>query len=147
MSGFHSALALAPEEGIGVIVFSNTGGLDGRGAPEPLAPALLRRLLGLPVEAVRTDIPPHPETWSEICGWYGPAPGPATNVFSRALMGAGAEVVVHGGNLMETPTPIPAMRRGFVCIPTILTTRGRSASASRSSGWNSVWYSTAAPKN
>ena len=33
LSGFHSAIALAPEEGIGVIVFSNTGGLDGRGAP------------------------------------------------------------------------------------------------------------------
>ncbi len=32
LSGFHSAIALAPEEGIGVIVFSNTGGLDGRGA-------------------------------------------------------------------------------------------------------------------
>jgi CubicO group peptidase (beta-lactamase class C family) len=52
VSGFHSAIALAPEEGIGVIVFSNTGRLDGRGAPEPLAPALLRRLLGLPLEAV-----------------------------------------------------------------------------------------------
>ena len=35
------------EEGIGVIVFSNTGGLDGRGATEPLATMLLRVLLGL----------------------------------------------------------------------------------------------------
>jgi CubicO group peptidase (beta-lactamase class C family) len=118
VSGFHSAIALAPEEGIGVIVFSNTGGLDGRGAPEPLAPALLRRLLGLPLEAVRTDLPPRPETWRQICGWYGLDPGPVTNLFSRALWGAGAEVMVHNGNLMLKPmTPIPALRRGFRLYP------------------------------
>jgi hypothetical protein len=118
VSGFHSAIALAPEEGIGVIVFSNTGGLDGRGAPEPLAPALLRRLFGLPLEAVRTDIPPRPETWRQICGWYGLDPGPVTNLFSRALWGAGAEVMVHNGNLMLKPlTPIPALRRGFRLYP------------------------------
>jgi CubicO group peptidase (beta-lactamase class C family) len=118
LSGFHSAIALAPEERIGVVVFSNTGGLDGRGTPEPLAPGLLRRLLGLPVETIRTDIPPRPEIWSELCGWYGPAPGPVTNLFSRALMGAGAEVMVHGGNLMLKPlTPVPALRRGSRLYP------------------------------
>ena len=67
-------MALAPEEGIGVLVFSNTGGLDGRGATEPLATMLLRVLLGLSVDPIRIDIPPRPETWSEICGWYSPAP-------------------------------------------------------------------------
>jgi CubicO group peptidase (beta-lactamase class C family) len=118
LSGFHSAIALAPEEGIGVIVFGNTGGLDGRGAPEPLAAALLRRLLGLPDEVIRIDIAPRPEIWSDICGWYAPPPGPVTNLFSRALMGAGAEVVVHRGHLMLKPlTPIPGMRRGFRLYP------------------------------
>jgi CubicO group peptidase (beta-lactamase class C family) len=48
VSGFHSAMALAPDKGIGVVAFSNTGGLDGRNATEPLAAKLLRRLLGLP---------------------------------------------------------------------------------------------------
>ena len=81
LSGFHSAISLAPDEGIGVIVFSNTGGLDGRGAPVPLATMLLRLLLGLSVDPIRIDIPPRPETWSEICGWYAPAPGPVTNLF------------------------------------------------------------------
>jgi CubicO group peptidase (beta-lactamase class C family) len=118
VSGFHSAMALAPDEGIGLIVFSNTGGLDGRGAPEPLAPAVLRRLLGLPIDPIRTDIPPRPETWSEICGWYSPDAGPVTNLFSRALVGAGAEVVVRDGQLMLKPlTPIPAMRRGIRLYP------------------------------
>ena len=118
LSGFHSAMALAPEEGLGVIVFSNTGGLDGRGATVPLATMLLRVLLGLSVDPIRIDIAPRPEAWSDICGWYSPAPGPVTNLVSRALLGAGAEVVAQGGHLMLKPlTPIPAMRRGFRLYP------------------------------
>ena len=118
LSGFHSAMSMAPDKGIGVIVFSNTGGLDGRGAPVPLATMLLRLLLGLSVDPIRIDIPPRPETWSEICGWYAPAPGPVTNLSLRVLMGAGAEVVVQGGHLMLKPlTLIPAMRRGFRLYP------------------------------
>jgi hypothetical protein len=90
----------------------------GRGAPTPLATMLLRLLLGLSVDPIRIDIPPRPETWDEICGWYGLPPGPVTNLFLRALMGAGAEVVVQGGHLMLKPlTPIPAMRRGFRLYP------------------------------
>jgi len=79
---------------------------------------LIRRLLGLPVDPVRMDIAPRPESWSDLCGWYSPAPGPVTNLFARALMGAGAEVMVQGGHLMLKPlTPIPAMRRGFRLYP------------------------------
>jgi hypothetical protein len=79
---------------------------------------LLRLLLGLSVDPIRIDIPPRPENWSEICGWYGPAPGLVTNLFLRALMGAGAEVVVKGGHLMLKPlSPIPSMRRGFRLYP------------------------------
>ena len=118
VSGFHSAMALAPDKGIGVVAFGNTGGLIGRNATEPLAATLLRRLLGHPANVLRSDIPPRPETWSEICGWYSPTPGPVTNVFPRALMGAGAEVLVDGGHLTLKPlTPIPAMRHGFRLHP------------------------------
>jgi CubicO group peptidase (beta-lactamase class C family) len=118
VSGFLSALVVALEDGIGVVVLSNTGGLDGRGVAEPLAGALLRRLLGLRDQAVRTDVPPHPDTWAEICGWYSPDPGPVTNLFVRALFGAGAEVTVRGGHLVLTPlTPVPAMRRGMRLNP------------------------------
>jgi hypothetical protein len=111
VSGFLSDMVLACDDGLGVVVFSNTGGLDGRGAPELLAPALLRRLLGLPDTAIRTDIPARPETWSELCGWYSPDPGPVTNLFVRAAIGAGYEVTVRRGHLLLKPlTPIPAMR-------------------------------------
>ncbi|HET9974474.1 MAG TPA: serine hydrolase domain-containing protein, partial [Streptosporangiaceae bacterium] len=48
LPGFLSAMVLAPDDGIGVFALSNTGGLSGRGAPAPLATALLRRVLGLP---------------------------------------------------------------------------------------------------
>jgi hypothetical protein len=118
VSGFHCAIVLAPEDGIGVVVLSNTGGLDGRNATAPLAAALLRRQLGFPDQAIRTDIPAPPETWSEICGWYSPDPGPVTNLFTRALMGAGAEVTVRHGQLTLKPLhPIPAIRRGMRLHP------------------------------
>lgn len=111
-------MVVAPDDGIGVVVFANTGGLDGRSVAEPLAVALLRRLLGLPDAVLRPDIPVRPETWREVCGWYSPDPGPVTNLFLRARMGAGAEVTVHRGHLMLKPlTPIPAMRRGLRLYP------------------------------
>ena len=118
VASFLSAMVVAPDDGIGVVVFTNAGGLDGRGVSEPLAAALLRRLLGLPDAVIRADIPVRPETWSEVCGWYSPDPGPVTNLFLRTLMGAGAEVTVHDGHLMLKPlTPIPAMRRGLRLYP------------------------------
>jgi Beta-lactamase len=116
--GFLSEMLIAPDDGVGVVVLGNTGGLDGRGAPEPLGVALVRRLLGLPDEAVRRDVPAHPETWHELCGWYGPDPGPVTNLFTRAFLGAGAEVTVRDGHLMLKPlTPVPAVRRGMRLHP------------------------------
>ena len=53
VSGFLSQLTIAPEDGIGVVVLGNTGALDGRGAPQPLGTALLRRLLSLPDTGLR----------------------------------------------------------------------------------------------
>lgn len=118
LSGFLSAMVTAPDDGVGVVVLGNTGGLDARGAPELVASALLRHELGLPAMAIRTDIAPRPESWTELCGWYGPDPGLVTNLLVRALMGAGAEVTVRGGHLMlRFLTPIPAMRRGLRLHP------------------------------
>ena len=118
VSGFLSAMLLAPDDGIGVVVCSNTGGLDNRGIAEPLARALLRSMLGLPDSAIRADVAARADLWSRICGWYGPDAGPVTNLFARAVMGAGAEVAVRAGTLMLRPlTPIPALRHGMRLHP------------------------------
>ena len=118
LSGFLSAILLAPDDGLGLVVLGNTGRLDGRGVPEPLAEALLRRVLSLPGDAVRSDIPPHAESWHQFCGWYGPEPGPVTNLFTRAMLGAGVEVAVRGGRLVLQPlTPVPSMRQGVPLHP------------------------------
>lgn len=114
VTGFHSILALAPDERTGLVVLTNTGGLSAQGAAMPLSTGLLRHLLRLPADPVRTDLEPHPQVWSELCGWYAPTPGPVTNLFTRALMGAGAEVVVERRTLMLKPmSPVPAMRKGM----------------------------------
>jgi hypothetical protein len=118
MSGYLSAIEMDPGAGLGVVVLSNTGGLDNRGAAEPLAAMLARHLLGLPDDPVRDDIAPRPEVWHELCGWYAPDAGPVTNLFLRAMMGAGVEIVVRRGTLVLKPlTPIPAMRAGMVLHP------------------------------
>jgi CubicO group peptidase (beta-lactamase class C family) len=112
VSGFLSALTMAPDAGTGVVVLSNTGGLSGQGSPSPVGTAVLRQLIGLPEDHVRRDVPPRPEVWDELCGWYSPVPGPVTNLFARALMGAGVEVAVDGHRLvLRALTPIPALRK------------------------------------
>lgn len=118
LSGFLADLALAPDEGIGVVVLTNTGALSGQGAAVPLGRAVLRQLLRLPDEALRADLAPHAEVWADLCGWYAPAPGPITNLFTRLLLGAGVEIVVHRNQLIMKPlTPLPAMRKGMRLHP------------------------------
>jgi hypothetical protein len=116
--GFLSDMVLAPDEGIGVLAFANTGGFDRRGAPVPVANALLRLLLGLPDDAVRTGVPEHPSSWSDLCGWYSLGRGVLTDPQPRAMLGAGVEVVVRRGHLtIRGQTPIPAVRKGLRLHP------------------------------
>lgn len=118
VSGFLAAMALAPSAGTGVLALANTGGLSGRGAAIEVVGAVLRELLDLPENPVRHDIAPRPDVWRQLCGWYAPAPGVVTNLFTRALMGAGAEVLVEGRRLVLKPlSPVPALRRGMTLHP------------------------------
>ena len=118
VSGFLADLAMAPDDGIGVVVLTNTGALSGQGAAVPLGTAVLRQLLRLPDEAVRTGLAPHPEVWTDLCVWYSPAPGPVTNLFTRLLLGAGVEIAVRRNQLIMKPlTPLPAMRKGMRLHP------------------------------
>jgi CubicO group peptidase (beta-lactamase class C family) len=118
VSGFLSALEMAPEAGVGVVVLTNTGGLDNRGVPEPLAAALTRRLLGMPDNPIRADVAPHPEVWDALRGWYAPDAGPVTNLFARVGFGAGAEVAIRRDRLVLRPlTPVPGLWEPMVLHP------------------------------
>ena len=116
--GFRSDMVLAPDEGIAVLALANTGWFDPRGAPVPVANALLRHLLDLPDDTVRTDVPEHPEVWSDLCGWYSFGPGVLTDPQPRAMLGAGVEIVVRREQLtIRGQTPIPAVRKGLRLHP------------------------------
>ena len=112
--GFSSQLSLAPDDGIGVLAFTN----GAKGASAWLGTEvsrLLSDLLGVPDEGIRTEVPHHPELWGELCGWYG-FRGSFRDV--QRWFVAGAEVVVRRGQLMlRALSPIPAVNRGLVLHP------------------------------
>jgi hypothetical protein len=113
-TGFRTDMVLAPDDGMGVLAFSNTGRFDPRGAPVPVANALVRHLLDLSADAARTDV----LTWSDLCGVFSFGPGVLTDPQPRMALGAGVEVVVRRGHLMiRGQTPIPAVRRGLRLHP------------------------------
>jgi CubicO group peptidase (beta-lactamase class C family) len=114
--GFNSQIFLAPDDGIGVIAFTNGARRAMLWLPAECA-GLLRHLLGVPDDAVRTDVPQHPEMWADIRGWY-QLRGPLTDVRMRGMLGAGVEVFVRGDRLMlRGLTPIPPLYRGFALHP------------------------------
>jgi hypothetical protein len=116
LPGFTSSLLVAPDDGIGLIAFTN--GSPGAMAWMPIElERLLRHLLDVPDETMRTDVPHHPETWSEICGRYR-LPDRISDLRGRVAMGAGVEVFVGGGRLMaRILTPVPALYRGVPLHP------------------------------
>ena len=116
-NGFHSAMVLVPAEGIGVLAFANTGPFSPLGAPVPAAHTVLRSLLGLPDDAVRTDVPEQPWAWNDLCGWYSLGPGVLTDPQPR-MLGAGVEVVLRRGHLtIRGQIPVPAVRTGLRLYP------------------------------
>ena len=79
---------------------------------------LFEHLLGLPVDAIRTDVPQRPEVWGELCGWYRLA-GPRHRYQGRGrVLGAGVEVFARGGELrLRGIGPLPPLFRGFPLRP------------------------------
>jgi CubicO group peptidase (beta-lactamase class C family) len=117
-TGFRTDMTLAPDAGVGVLAFANTGWFDPRGAPGPAANAVLRALLGVGPDVVRTDLPEHPEVWGDLCGRYAFGPGVLTDPQPRMLLGPGVEVVVRRNRLvLRGMMPIPAVRRGLRLHP------------------------------
>jgi CubicO group peptidase (beta-lactamase class C family) len=112
--GFSSQLTVAPDDGVGVLAFTN----GARGASAWLGTevsGLLSDLLGVPDERIRSDVSHHPELWGELCGWYG-FRGSFRDV--QRWFVAGAEVFVRRGQLMlRALSTIPALYRGLVLHP------------------------------
>lgn len=116
LPGFNSQIWLAPDEGVGVLAFTNGARQAVRWMPAELG-RLLGDLLGVPAEAIRADVPQQPEIWGDLCGWYQPSI-PLTDVRARMFFGAGAEVFVQRGELrLRLLIPIPALYKGFPLHP------------------------------
>jgi CubicO group peptidase (beta-lactamase class C family) len=112
--GFSSQLSVAPDDGVGVVAFTN-------GARSAMAwlgaevEGMLRYLLGVPDEVIRTDVPHHPELWSDLCGWYSFC-GSLRDVQKWFI--AGAEVFARHGQLtLRALSPIPALNHGLPLHP------------------------------
>ena len=116
LPGFNAQLVVAPDDGVGVVAFTN----GSRGATSwlPLEmEGLLRDLLGVRSEAPRTDIAARPEVWPEICGRYA-LPQRIGDFRGRMLMGGGVEILVQDGRLMaRLRVPAPALWRGLPLLP------------------------------
>ena len=113
LPGFNSQILVAPEDGVGVMAFTN--GASGAMFWLPAECShLLSQLLAAPGDVIRTDVPQRPEAWGDICGWYKPS-ARLVDTRLRSFLGMGVEVFVRGGRLMlRALNPIPALYRGFV---------------------------------
>jgi CubicO group peptidase (beta-lactamase class C family) len=116
LPGFKSQIFLAPDDGVGVMAFSN-GTIRGETWLPVEASRVLSELIGVPPAGVRTDVPQHPEIWGDLCGRY-PVAVPLSDVRIKAFLGAGFEVFVRGGRLhFRFLSPIPPLYRGFPLHP------------------------------
>jgi hypothetical protein len=122
LPGFKSQIFLAPDDGVGVMAFSN-GTIRGETWLPVETSRLLSELIGVPHTGVRSDVPQHPEIWGDLCGRYAVAV-PLSDVRIKAFLGAGFEVFVRAGRLhFRFLSPLPPLYSGFPLHPG---RRGRS---------------------
>jgi CubicO group peptidase (beta-lactamase class C family) len=115
LPGFDSQIWLAPNDGVGLMAFAIGGSHALHWLTEPTA-GMLRQLLGVPDDVLRTDVPQHPELWGDLCGWYKFSTHPTDP--ARFALGGGADVYVRRGQLMlRFLSPIPTLYRGFPLHP------------------------------
>ena len=112
--GFSSQLFVAPDDGVGVVAFTN-GARSAKAWLGAEVAGMLRHVLGVPDEVIQADVPHHPELWSDLCGWYSFC-GSLRDVQKWFI--AGAEVSVHRGQLtLRALSPIPALNQGLPLHP------------------------------
>ena len=108
LPGFNSILLLAPDDGVGVLAFTN-GGAGAVSWLQIEADRLLRRLLGISEAIEHRTVPHHPEIWPDLCGRYVLQPR-IGDLRGRLVLSAGVQVYVTGGRLkvrLLTPVPVP----------------------------------------
>lgn len=115
LPGFHSAVAFAPDAGVGALAFTN-----GASQPDLWLPAAVHHLLGTmmgPSDTLTRPASHHPELWADHRGWYR-LDARSSDIRLRGMLGAGAEVFIRGGRLMlRFLTPVPALALGFPLVP------------------------------
>jgi CubicO group peptidase (beta-lactamase class C family) len=108
--GFTSAMWLAPERGVGAVVFTNTSTLL---APHALAIELIRQACGVNGQAAGRPLVEQPTLWSELCGTYRPLRGFNSN-FRLWGLGGALRIFVRKGRLMIGGRhPFGPVRRGL----------------------------------
>jgi CubicO group peptidase (beta-lactamase class C family) len=112
--GFASQMFVAPHDGVGVVAFTN-GARAAHGWLGPEVLGILRQVLHVSGDVIRTAVPHHPEIWSDLCGWYA-FPGSLRDLQKWAV--AGVQVFVRRGQLtLRLVTPIPGLPREFPLHP------------------------------
>jgi CubicO group peptidase (beta-lactamase class C family) len=115
LPGFNSSLLVAPDDEVGIFAITN-GSSQAMVWLSAEIDGLLREMLRIPDEAVRSDIPQHPEIWGDLCGRY--QLSPVGDLRGRLMTGAGAQILVRRGRLMvRLLTPIPPFYRGIRLHP------------------------------
>ncbi|MGY1782218.1 serine hydrolase domain-containing protein [Geodermatophilus sp. SYSU D01036] len=116
LPGFDAQVFVAPDDGVGVMAFTNGTHRGPFWLPGEIG-GLLEDLLGIPHRRIRTDVPQHPEVWGELVGRYR-VPGPVTDVRATAFLGAGLDVSVRGGRLwLRILSPVPVLAKGVELHP------------------------------
>jgi len=116
LPGFNSQIFLAPDDGLGVLAFTN-GSRNAATWLTAETQRLVGDLIGARTAVIRADVPQHPETWDELCGWYRPR-AQRTDMQAWSVLGAGVQVLLRRGRLvLRTLSPIPVLHRGMVLHP------------------------------
>ena len=100
--GFMSAMYVAPDDDLGIVVFTNTSTMNIAHRPDGIAREMLRRLIGIPDPASllpRPDILETPKLWPELSGSYAPEKGFTTNLNLWMAFGGEVEVFVKNNRL------------------------------------------------
>jgi CubicO group peptidase (beta-lactamase class C family) len=119
MPDFASVVLVAPDEGVGVVVLTNTGTIVGA---NELAFGVLRQTLDVPDPAVALlakPVPDPPQRWSRLTGHYAPPPGFLTNARTWQMLGGEAQIVVRNRRLsIQALAPLRVVRKGLVLYRT-----------------------------